>query len=67
MEIRTYKAIIRINNKTTTMIVSGKNKTYLKKTIIDFYKKINQIKDRKDIQVILIRVEYANGDYKEIN
>ena len=66
MEIKTYRAIIEINNQIITMIVKGKNRLYLKRSIIDFYKKINMIKDEKDIQIILIRVEYYNGDYIEV-
>lgn len=63
MEIKTYRAIIEINNEIITMIVKGRNRLYLKRSIIDFYKKINMIKDEKDIQIILVRVEYYDGDY----
>lgn len=66
MEIKTYRAIIEINNEIITMIVKGRNRLYLKRSIIDFYKKINMIKDVKDIQIILVRVERYNGDYIEV-
>ncbi len=68
MKIKTYLAIIQINDEIITMLRNGKNRNCVKMDIIDLMRnyyliKKNRMIRSKDIQIILVRVEYHNGDY----
>lgn len=68
MKIKTYLAIIQINDEIITMLRNGKNRNCVKMDIIDLMRNFYLIKKNKmirskDIQIILVRVEYYDGDY----
>lgn len=66
MKNKNYKAFIINETEFETMIISGYCKKDVRDKIIAFYIKCNRIKDYKKFYVFLVRVDYINGDYIDL-
>ncbi|MDO4962822.1 MAG: hypothetical protein Q4E75_01805 [bacterium] len=66
MKRKTYRATIINNGHTSVMLVGGYNKPSVKKQLIDFFMKTNQIKDFRKFEIYLKQVVYIDGEYIEV-
>lgn len=65
MNRKTYRATVTINGKNSKdYIMSGKSKIAVKRELISFFKKT--LGEWNTVKVSLVRVEWINGDYREL-
>ncbi len=66
MKNKIYKAFIINDNDLDIMIIDGYSKRDARKKLTSFYFKNNRVKDYKKFYIFLVRVDYIDGNYIDL-